>query len=118
MSHNDVSVTQLKSHYLYSLPENIIPDIAKQKQIKQFFQSIRHEVVGIHIDQGWYNQIPIHDSTLPDDYQQLEHVVKCVNYPDSDQVYDFDPYILNLDDTVSQLQKLVHKYLMRMTMLF
>ena len=37
INHNDVSVRWLKSYYLYSLPDKIIPDTKKQQQIKQVF---------------------------------------------------------------------------------
>ena len=66
IDHNDVSVQWLKSYYLYSLPEKIIPDTTKQQQIKQVFRSIRkHEVVGIHIKRNWYTNILIHNIPLP-----------------------------------------------------
>ena len=107
INHNDVSVRWLKSYYLYSLPETIIPDVAKQQKIKQVFRSIRkHEVVGIHIEQNWYADIPIHTTPLPEEYQQPDHIVKCMNYPDSDKVTDFDPYNSNLDGTTSQVTEI------------
>ena len=59
--------------------------------------------MGIHVNQSWYSDIPIHDSLLPEKYQQLEHVIKCVNYTDSNQVSDFDPYNSNFDGTMSQI---------------
>ena len=107
INHNDVSVRWLKSYYLYSLPEKIIHDIAKQQKIKQVFRSIRkHGVVGIHIDKNWYADMPIHNSPLPEEYQQPDHIVKCMNYPDSDKVTDFDPYHSNLDGTTSQVTEI------------
>ena len=47
--------------------------------------------------------IPIRKSPLPEEYQQLDHVVRCMNYPDLDKVTDFDPYNSNLDGTTSQI---------------
>ena len=107
ISHNDVSVRWLKSYYLYSLPEKIIPESKKQQQIKQVFRSIRrHEIVGIHIQKKWYVDVPIHESPIPYEYQQADHVVKCMNYPDSDRIMDFDPYNSNLDGTTSQITEI------------
>lgn len=59
--------------------------------------------MGIHVDKNCYHDIPIHDTILPEEYQELEHVVKCVNYPDSNKVSDFDPYNSNFDGTTSQI---------------
>ena len=107
INHNDVSVRWLKSYYLYSLPDKIIPDTKKQQQIKQVFWSIqRHEVVGIHINEKWYADIPILTLPLLEEYQQQDHVVRCMNYPDSDKVNDFDPYNSNLDGTTSQITEI------------
>ena len=94
----------MKSYYLYSLPEKIIPQQDVQKKNKQVFQSLRkHEVVGIHIKKGWYTDIPISGPTLPSEYIEMEHVVKFVNYPDSNEVVDFDPFLSTLDSTLSQV---------------
>ena len=107
INHNDVSVRWLKSYYLYSLPEKIIPDTKKQQQIKQVFRSIwRHEVVGIHIHTKWHTDIPIHTLPLPEEHQQPDHIVRCMNYPDSDKVNDFDPYNSNLDGTITQITEI------------
>ena len=105
--HNDVSVRWLKSYYLYSLPEKNIPDVTKQQKIKQVFRSIRkHEVVGIHVEKNWYQNVPINNLPLPEEYQQQNHIVKCMNYPDSDKVLDFDPYNSNFDGTTSQITEI------------
>ena len=77
ITHNDVSARWLKSYYLYSLPERIIPDQSLQKKTKQGFQSLRiHEVVGIHVKNSWYSSIPIEGQSLPSEYVEMEHVVK------------------------------------------
>ena len=107
VNHNDVSVRWLKSYYLYSLPEKIIPDQNRQKQTKQAFQSLRkHEVVGIHVKIEWYKQIPIVESPLPLEYLEQEHVIRCANYPDSNEVNDFDPFLSTLDSTLSQVTEI------------
>ena len=46
---------------------------------------------------------PIHEGVLPDEYREEPHVVKCMNYPDSNRVPDFDPFNSNMDGTMSQL---------------
>ena len=71
------------------------------------FRSIRrHEVVCIHIHTKWYADIPIHSLPLPEEYQQPDHVVRCMNYPNSDKVNNFDPYNSNLDGTTFQITEI------------
>ena len=102
-----MSIRWLKSYYLYSLPENNIPDQSLQKKTKQVFQSLRkHEVVGIHVQKNWYSNIPIDKQPLPPEYVELEHVVKCFNYPNSNEVDDFDPFLSTLDSTLSQVTEI------------
>ena len=50
--------------------------------------------------------MPIHTSPLPEEYQQSDHIVKCMNDPDSDKVTDFDPYNSNLNGTTSQITEI------------
>ena len=71
------------------------------QQSKQVFQSLRkHEVVGIHIKMEWYKRNPIVESPLPSEYLEQEHVIKCANYPNSNEVDDFDPFLSTLDSTL------------------
>ena len=104
MTHHDISVRWWKSYFLYSLPETVTTDRNKQQQIKQVFHALRkHESVGIHITREMYSNIDIQPHPLPDTYKQEGHVVKCKNYPDSNEVSDFDPFHSNLDGTMSQV---------------
>ena len=104
ITHNDVSVRWWKAYYLFSLPESIIPDKAKQQRIKQVFRTLRqNEVVGIHVKPSMYHSQIIHEGILPDEFMEEPHVVQCMNYPDSNQVSDFDPFNSNLDGTMSQI---------------
>ena len=104
ITHNDVSVRWWKSYYFFSLPEKIIPDWNKQMQIKQVFKALRkNEIFGIHVKVSDYINQSIHDGPIPDDYSLLPHVVRCMNYPDSNLVSDFDLFNSNLDGTMSQL---------------
>ena len=104
VTHNDVSVRWWKAYYLFSLPETIIPDKVKQLQIKQVFRTLRNnETVGIHMNVSTYINQQIHDGPIPEEYQQIPHVVRCINYPDSNKVMDFDPFNSNFDGTMSQV---------------
>ena len=65
ITHNDVSVRWWKAYYLFSLPELIIPDRAKQQRIKQVFRTLRqNEVVGIHVTSTMYQTQTIHEGLL------------------------------------------------------
>ena len=102
--HHDISVRWWKKYYLYSLPEKIIPDYEKQRKIKQVFHTLRrHELVGIHVKSSHFSHIPIIDTPIPEDYNETAHIVKCRNYPNSDDMEDFDPFHSNLDSTMSQI---------------
>ena len=104
VTHNDVSVRWWKAYYLFSLPETIIPDKVKQLQIKQVFRTLRNnERVGIHIKVSTYTSQQIHEGEIPEEYKQIPHVVRCINYPDSNKVNDFDPFYSNFDGTMSQV---------------
>ena len=99
----------MKSYYLYSLPENFLPDqdCQKKQTNKQVFHLLRkHEVVGIHVKKEWYNNTTTTKSPLPPEYLETEHVVKCTNYPNSNEVDDFDPFLSTLDSTLSQVTKI------------
>ena len=107
VTHNDVSVRWLKSFYLYCLPEKIIPDQNLQKRTKQVFQSLRkHEFVGIHVKNDWYTNIQIEGLSLPPEYEEMEYVVKCFNYPNSNNLDDFEPFLSTLDSTLSQVTEI------------
>ena len=43
---------------------------------------------------------------MPPEYVELEHVVKCFNYPNSNKVDDFDPFLSTLDSTLSQVTEI------------
>ena len=107
ITHHDVSVRWLKSFYLYFLPDKVIPDVTMQKKVKQVFRLVRKkEVIGIHVNISTYGHIRIHDGPIPDDYIKAEHVVKCMNYPNSNEVPDFDPFNSNFDGTLSQVTEI------------
>ena len=104
INHNDVSVRWLKTYYLYSLPDKVIPNEDMQQKVKQVFRLLRKkEQVGIHINEAIFMDVQIHNNPIPEDFLQQEHVVRCTNYPDSDQVPDFDPFNSNFDGTLSQI---------------
>ena len=63
----------------------------------------RHELVGIHVRSSDFSQIPIQNDPVPQEYNEFPHIVKCGNYPDSDEIEDFDPFHSNLDSTMSQI---------------
>ena len=74
---------------------------------KQVFHSLRkHEVIGIHVKKEWFNNTTITKSPLPREYLETEHVVKCANYPTSNEVDDFDPFLSKLDSTLSQITEI------------
>ena len=60
-------------------------------------------MVGIHVKSSDFRHIPINDSPIPDAYNEVTHIVKCRNYPNSDEMEDFDPFHSNLDSTMSQI---------------
>ncbi len=94
----------VESLLLFFLPEDVIPDKQKQFRIKQVFKTLRkNEIVGIHVNKNAYNHIKIHQGQIPEEYSQAAHVVRCMNYPDSNEVTDFDPFTSNLDTTMSQV---------------
>ena len=63
----DISVRWLKSYYLYSLPDKIIPDEIMQRKVKQVSKlPCRKEVIGIHITESTYDHIQIHEGPIPD----------------------------------------------------
>ena len=58
----------------------------------------------IHIiTESNYGHIQIHNGPIPEDYIQQEHILKCMNYPDSDKLPDFDPFNCNFDGILSQV---------------
>ena len=82
----------------------LIKTIRKKKQV---FQSLRrHEVIGIHVKKEWYNNITITEYPLPPEYLEMEHVIKCANYPNSNEVDDFVPFLSTLDSTLSQVTEI------------
>ena len=62
-----------------------------------------NETVGIHVNLSNYMNQLIHEGQIPEEYQQIPHVVKCINYPDSNKVSEFDPFNSNFDGTISQI---------------
>ena len=104
LTHHDISVRWWKKYYLFSLPDKIIPDYSKQKRIKQVFHTLRrHELVGIHVKTTDFTHVPIHKHPIPQEYNEFPHIIKCGNYPNSDEMEDFDPFHSNLDSTISQI---------------
>ena len=106
LSIHDISVVWWKSYYLYSLPSMIISDLEKQKEIKKALHALRDkENVGIRITKSITDDEEI--VTLQNLPPQLigrdAHVVKCYNYPNSDEMPDFDPFMNHLDPTMSQV---------------
>ena len=101
---HDISVRWWKKYYHFSLAERIISNYNKQRKIKEIFQTLRrHELVGIHVRSSDFSHIPIQNDPIPQEYNKFPHIVKCGNYPDSDQMEDFDPFHSNLDSTMSQI---------------
>ena len=102
--YHDISVRWWTKYYLFCLPEKIIPDYNKQRKIRKVFQTLRrHELVGIHVRSSDFSHIPIQNDPVPHEYNKFPHIVKCGNYPDSDEMEDFDPFHSNLDSTMSQI---------------
>ena len=66
--------------------------------------------MGIHIKATAYHNHNIHQGPIPENYKELPHVVQCINYPDSNQVSDFDPFNSNLDGTMSQVTDINTQY--------
>ena len=89
-------------YFLFSLPETVTTD--RNKQIKQVFHALRkREPIGIHVIREIYININIQQHPLLDTNKQEDHVVKCKNYPDSNELSDFDPFHSNLVGTMSQV---------------
>ena len=63
-------------------------------------------MVGIHVKKEWYKNTTITESPLSREYLETEHVVKCANYPNSNEVDDFDPFLSTLDSTLSQVTEI------------
>ena len=103
ITHNDVSVQWWKKYYLFSLPGKVIPNTVKQKRIKQVFQALhKHETVGIHVKESYFQHIPIDNSNLTPEYFHSPHVVRCNNYPDSHDMDDFDPFSSDMGATIDR----------------
>ena len=63
ITHNNVSVQLWKKYYLFSHLDKVIPNTVKQRRIKQVFQALcKHEIVGIHIKESYFQHIPIDTS--------------------------------------------------------
>lgn len=103
---HDISVIWWKSYYLYSLPSKIISDLEKQNEIKKAFHALRdNENIGIRIPKSITDTQSI---TLSEDIphhiqDRNAHIVKCYNYPNSDEMSDFDPFMTHFDPTMSQV---------------
>ena len=63
-------------------------------------------MIGIHVKKEWYNNITITEYPLPPEYLEMEQVIKCANYPNSNEVDDFDPFLSTLDSTLSQVTEI------------
>ena len=44
------------------------------------------ELIGININESWLEGIPVHDGEIPEEYKKDNNIVKCLNYP-----YSNDP---------------------------
>ena len=76
----DLSVRWWKKYYLFSLPKKVIPNIVKQRRIKQVFQALcKHETVDIYVKQSYFEHIPIDGNDLSPEYFHSPHVVRCNN---------------------------------------
>ena len=40
------------------------------------------EIVGINVEESWFQNIPVHCGEIPEEYKSDSNVVKCFNYPD------------------------------------
>ena len=48
------------------------------------FRRLQHnEIVGLNVKQSWFEQASIHVGPLPEEFQSDPNVVKCLNYPNS-----------------------------------
>ena len=109
ITHHDVSVCWLKSYYLYSLPTSVIYDSEKQQQSKEVFHTLREtENICIHITKEIISkQDIVATEDLPVSLLEYSaHIIKCYNYPDSDKWADFDPFMSNIDPTMSQITEI------------
>ena len=59
--------------------------------------------MGIHVKATDFTHVPIHDHPIPQEYNEFPHIIKCGNYPNSDEMEDFDPFHASLDATLSQI---------------
>ena len=63
-------------------------------RLNQLFQKIQdNEKVGISIQNDWLNNIPTFGENIPEAFQENDKVVKCLNYPGSNEAFcrDFNP---------------------------
>ena len=60
--------------------------------------------MGIHVQATDFTHVPIHDHPpIPQEYNEFPHIIKRGNYPNSDEMEDFDRFHSNLDATLSQI---------------
>ena len=41
------------------------------------------EIVGLNVNQSWFENVVVHEESLPEEIQSDTNVVKCLNYPNS-----------------------------------
>ena len=59
--------------------------------------------MGIHMRATDFTHVPIHDHPIHQEYNEFPHIINCGNYPNLDEMEDFDHFHSNLDSTLSQI---------------
>ena len=63
----------------------------------------KHETVGIHVKESRFQQILVDENDLWPGYFHSPNVVRYNNYPDPNEMDDFDPFNSEMDATMSQV---------------
>ena len=94
-SHRDVSVLWWKA-YLQSAIQTNSTEQDNSNTIDKMLRKLQEEeIVGINISNSWLEIIPVHDGELPEEFKNDNNIVKCLNYPNSNdpRCNDFFPTI-------------------------
>ena len=98
-SHRDVSVLWWKA-YLKSAIQTTVVEQDHSNTITRMFKKLQEEekeAVGINVDASWFQKIPIHQENISEEYKSDSNVVKCLNYPNSNDPKCSAFYSNNMD---------------------
>ena len=82
-THRDVSVLWWKS-YLKNVKREYTED-ETHTTIERIFRKVQEEeIVGLNVNKSWFENSQIHLGTIPDEFKSDLNIIKCLNYPNSD----------------------------------